>query len=89
MSQIINFPSKGILNLSITKGRYGIIVQVARDTTILTAQGIVALFLDPIDIVQITGGLVFLDILDLILFCFLRAFFCYCIFFSVLQNFLK
>ena len=62
MVQLVNFPSLGILYISVDKGRNGRVsrFRVARDATVIAAQGIIARIFDILDIVQITVGAGFL-----------------------------
>ena len=53
--QLVNFPSQCIVSISVTKGQYGRFTRIlfARDATVVDAQGIIAWFLDLVDLVQI------------------------------------
>ena len=56
--QLVNFPSKRLFSLLVTKGRDVRVarVRVIRDTTVASSQGIIARFLDILGLVQIPAG---------------------------------
>ena len=58
MINVVDFPSQGLPLLSVTNDSYGRVsrFQVARKTTVISAQLITSCLIDLLDIVHITAG---------------------------------